>query len=91
MSLDDSMGQLIEVTKLRILHALEIFPFIAPSMLNMAIGTSTPAELWRPCLAQLVEEGKVVETNLQAKSPTGRNQAYTVLHLAKHEYSYGNV
>jgi hypothetical protein len=91
MPLDDTMANVIEQTRLRILHALEVFPFISGSMLNQAIGTSTPGDLWRPCLANLVEEGKVIEHNHQAKSPTGRSQSYTIYHLAKHTYSYGNV
>ena len=88
---DDSMAQVIETTKMRILHGLEIFPFISQSMLNQAIGTSTPGELWRPCLVALIEEGKVKETTIQAKTVSGRAQSYTIYHLAKNEYAYGNV
>lgn len=91
ISLDDSMAQVIETTRLRILHALEVFPFISASMLHQAIGTSTPGNLWKPILEGLVEDGDVIETALQAKSPTGRAQSYTIYHLSKHAYSFGNV
>lgn len=83
---DDSMAQLIEETRLRILHALDVFPFISASMLHQAIGTATPGKLWRPILEGLVEDGKVEEYNLQARSPTGRSQAYTIYHLPKNSY-----
>jgi hypothetical protein len=89
--LDDSMAQVIETTKMRILHALEVFPFISGSMLHQAIGTSTSGNLWKPLLDQLIESGDIVETNLAAKSPTGRAQSYTIYHLAKNKYCYGNV
>lgn len=89
--LDDSMAQVIEQTRLRILHALEVFPFISGSMLNQAIGTSLPTELWKPILSGLLEDGDVKEHVLQAKSFTGRAQSYTIYHLAKYEYVFGNV
>jgi len=84
--LTDDMAQVIEQTRERILHALEIFPFISGSMLNQAIGTSTPTKLWKPILEQLVTEGKVSETLIHAKTPTGRAQTYTVLHLSRRTY-----
>ena len=89
--LSDDMAQVIEQTRERILHALEIFPFISGSMLNQAIGTSTPTKLWKPLLEQLIAEGKVKETHIHAKSPTGRAQTYTVIHLAKREYSASDM
>lgn len=88
MSLNDNMAQVIETTRLRILHALEVFPFISGSMLHQAIGTATATQLWKPILDQLIEEGLVKETNLQAKSPTGRAQSYTIYHLADRVYTY---
>lgn len=88
VELTDDMAQVIEQTTARILHALKIFPFLSGSMLNMAIGTSTPTKLWRPLLERLVEEGKVVETNISADSSTGRLQAYTIYHLACNPYTY---
>jgi hypothetical protein len=91
MPIDDTMANVIEQTKLRILHGLEVFPFISASMLNQAIGTGTPNDLWRPCLEALVSEGKVIEHIHAAKSPTGRAQSYTIYHLAKHSYTFGNV
>lgn len=89
--IDDSMAQVIEETKLRILHALEVFPFISASMLHQAIGTATPTKLWRPLLGHLVEEGKVVVHDVSAKSAVGRSQVYTIYHLPKHEYTYAQV
>lgn len=86
--IDDSMAQVIEETKLRMLHALEVFPFISPSMLHQAIGTATSTKLWRPLLDHLVEEGKVVLTEITLKTATGRMQSYAIYHLAKHAYTY---
>lgn len=88
---DDSLVQVIEETKLRILHALEVFPFISASMLHQAIGTATPGKLWKPILEGLIEDGKVECYELSARSPTGRAQAYTIYHLPKNEYSYGGA
>lgn len=86
---DDSMAQVIEETKLRILHALEVFPFISASMLHQAIGTATSGRLWKPILEALVEEGKVIVHELAARGVSGRSQTYVIYHLPKNEYTFG--
>jgi hypothetical protein len=85
----DHMLMVAEETSERILHALEIFPFISASMLHQAIGTATAGNLWKPILEQLVELGEIKETTFSAKTPTGRTQSYTIYHLSKHTYNYG--
>jgi hypothetical protein len=85
-SLDDSMATVIEQTKLRILHALRIFPYISGSMMHQALGTSTSIDLWKPILKELIDEGKVEETSIQQKTPTGRMQSYTIYHLPENKY-----
>lgn len=85
---DDSMAQVIEETRLRILHALEVFPFISASMLHQAIGTSTSGRLWKPILEALVEEGKVMVYELASRGVSGRAQTYVLYHLPKNEYIY---
>ena len=90
-SLDDSMANVIEQTRARILHALEVFPFISGSMLHQALGTSTSIDLWKPLLAQLIEEAKVTKTEVSSRSVSGRAQSYTIYHLPKHPYVYAQV
>lgn len=84
--LTDDMAQTIELTRMRILHALEIFPFMSSSQLHQAIGTSTPGSLWKPLLQHLLEEGKIVRKDISAETVTGRCQAYTIYHLPCYEY-----
>lgn len=86
--LSDDMANVIEQTRLRMLHALEVFPFISASMLHQAIGTSTSTALWRPLLTQLLEEKLVQEDTIQAKTPTGRSQSYTIYHLPHNKYDF---
>lgn len=88
---DDSMAQVIEETRLRILHALEVFPFISGSMLHQAIGTATSGSLWKPILVSLLADGQVICREFQSKSVTGRAQTYTIYHLPKNEYTFGDV
>lgn len=81
----------VEQVRERILHALEIFPFISSSMLHQAIGTATLGSLWKPVLNELIQDGKVMETTFTAKSFGGRQQSYTILHLAKNNYGIPEV
>lgn len=74
----------------KILHALEVFPFISASMIHMAIGTSMPTSMWRPILEDLVDTGKIRTTTHSAKNTLDRQQAYTIYHLPTNEYTYGS-
>ena len=62
---EDNVSDVQTLVKDKILHALEIFPFISNSMIHMAIGTSTPTMLWKPILEQLVREGYILEINVK--------------------------
>src|SRR3954462_413217 len=64
----------------RILHTLWIYPKISPSMLQIGIGTGFPSALWHPVLDQLIANGIVLRTQVQATNPVSkRDQTYTVL------------
>lgn len=66
----------------KIVHTLTIWPYLSPSMLQVAIGTSVSSGLWHPILQKLVDEGRVVRESFSAKSPVGRDQTYTIIRLA---------
>lgn len=87
--IEDEMANIIEHTKARILHSLQVFPFLAASQLHQSIGSATSTKLWRPLLEELIEDGKIVVTHIQEVTPSGRTQSYTIYHLAANPYIYG--
>ena len=68
--------------ELKILHLLSIYPVISPTMLQGGLGPYTKAALWRPVLAKLVAQGKVIETQENLQTPSDRYNTYTKLSLA---------
>jgi hypothetical protein len=83
-------NDVFEEYRKRILHALDVFPFISASMIHQAIGTSTPTALWRPLLEELEAAGKVVKFERSFRNPmNGRMQPYTIYHLPNRPYIYG--
>lgn len=74
----------------KILHALEIFPFLSISGLHQQIGTSTPRGLWQPIVMTLVGRGEVCKTEVTAKTPLQRMQSYTLYHLPHNIYTNPN-
>lgn len=64
----------------KILHVLDIYPVISPSMLHIGIG-SIPTPLWKPILRKLINEGVVLSEELDTTTVTGRNFTYTRLSL----------
>ena len=67
--------------KEKILHVLSIYHRVSPSMLQTGIGTSLPPALWRPVLAQLIKEKKVVQEEVAATAPSGHLRMYVTLSL----------
>lgn len=89
LSIEEGMASTVELCRARILHALEVFPFISGSMIHIALGTSTSVTLWKPILADLIARGEVCELAVRVKTPAARNQTYTLYHLPGNEYIYG--
>lgn len=72
----------------KILFGLSVYPFLSPSMLHVFLGTSTPTSIWKEqVLRQLLEDGLVVQEDVQLTSPSDRSQTYTILRLADRAYT----
>jgi hypothetical protein len=67
--------------EVKILHLLGIYPIISPTMLQGGLGPSVKSALWRPVLARLIDEGKVVEDQQSVQTPADRYNTYSKLHL----------
>lgn len=70
-----------EEIEVKILHLLGIYPIISPTMLQGALGPAVKPILWRPVLARLLEEDKVVEEQEPLMTPADRYNTYTKLSL----------
>ena len=66
----------------KIVHLLGIYPVISPTMLQGGLGPQLKPALWRPVLAQLIEDGIVIEESVSMQTPTDRYNTYTKLSLA---------
>jgi hypothetical protein len=64
-----------------ILHTLQIYPVISPTMLQNALGPWLKAGLWRPELEKLIQEGIVEQTLETKQTPKGRHITYKKLSL----------
>jgi hypothetical protein len=84
--LGDEIRKELALIRERIVHALEIFPFLSSSAIHQAIGTGTATALWRPLLMKLVAEGTVCKTEVIAQTPLNRTQTYHLYHLATRTY-----
>lgn len=72
-----------ETIRQKIIHILKIYPIISHSMLQIGLGSSLPPSIWRPVLSAMIEDDEIVEDHLFLTTPTGRQQTYTQLKLAK--------
>lgn len=63
----------------KILHILDHFPRVSPSMLQISLGSGIPTALWHPTLERLIKEGAIYRTQKSVKGPTGRLEAKTII------------
>lgn len=78
---EDFVAATTTIIRDRIIHTLTIFPGISASMLQVGIGTALSPKLWHPIMAKLKEDKIVIEEEVIAKGPTGRDQTYKKLRL----------
>jgi hypothetical protein len=65
----------------KIIHVLTIYPRISTSMLQIGVGTSLMPGLWKPILQGMIQEGIIIQERKIFKTPTDRDQSYTILSL----------
>lgn len=88
MEVEEKVDAGAELIKARILHVLSVFPFLSQSMINVGIGTSIPSKLWQPVLEELLADGSITKTAINAQSPSDRSQTYTIYHLSRNPYAF---
>lgn len=69
----------------RIQHVLQYFPKLSHSMLQIGLGPSLAAKVWRPILDEMIIEGEVVVETVTTTTPSGRSQTYTIISLSVEE------
>ena len=63
----------------KILHILDNFPKITPSMLQITIGSGIPTAIWHPVLERLIVEGAIFRCQRIIQSPSGRYESKTII------------
>lgn len=84
---DDFVPATEEYIRGRIIHVLTIYPGISSSMLQVGIGTALGPKLWHPVMDRLKASGRVVETEIMAQAPNGRDLTYKHLTLVPESQS----
>lgn len=72
--------------KARILHTLEIFPYISRSMIQVALGPGLSPKFWDGPLSALVDEGRIKLVETVIASPGGRALNKVIYHLPCYPY-----
>jgi EAL domain-containing protein (putative c-di-GMP-specific phosphodiesterase class I) len=65
----------------KILHVLGIYPKLGRHHLQISLGTSVPASVWKPVLDAMIRDGTLKEETIPSESPSGRQQNYTAISI----------
>lgn len=67
----------------RIRHVLQHFPKLSHSMLQIGLGPSLAAKVWRPVLDEMIVEGEITVETVYTTTPSGRSQTYMIISLVE--------
>lgn len=86
MELGSSLDDAAEDVRERILHLLDIYPYVSRAMIQTGLSPALPPKLWDPVLQHLVNTKEVVYLEIQATTPGGRSLSKGIYHLPKYPY-----
>ena len=69
----------------KLIHTLQIYPVVSPSMLQTALGPHIPANRWRPVMEELVAEGTIVRDEISGRDPANRHFTRRRIYLLENE------
>lgn len=77
----ESAEQAAKAIEDRILHILDCFPKVSPSMLQISLGSGVPTSLWHGVLDKLIAEERLYRYKIARMTPAGRQQIQTVISI----------
>lgn len=86
-----SIEEGIEAIEAKILHSLEVFPYLSRGMIQQGLGPGCQPKFWDPVLRRLVEQGKIKTVETTVASPGGRALSKTIYHLPCYPYPPAKV
>jgi hypothetical protein len=70
----------------KIIFLLETYPYMSRGMIQVGLGPACPPRLWGPVLDEMVNNGEVVNHDIQVTSPNGRTMTKDIKHLPQYFY-----
>lgn len=70
----------------KIIFLLEVFPYLARSMIQVGLSPALPPKLWDPILGSMVDEGAVCKVDVVTTNPGNRTLTKTIYHLPQFPY-----
>lgn len=77
----ESAEQAAKAIEDRILHILDCFPKVSPSMLQISLGSGVPTSLWHGVLDKLIADERLYRYKVARMTPAGRQQIQTVISI----------
>lgn len=86
MTMQESLDDAVSDVRAKIIHLLEVFPYISRAMIQTGLSPALPPKLWDPVLQQLVTEKVVQYIEVTTTTPGGRVLTKGIYHLPKFPY-----
>jgi hypothetical protein len=82
----DYVGEALLDTKQKLLHLLDIYPYLPKALIQTGMSPALPPKFWKPILDKCVEDGEILVAKISTQTPNGRNLQKEVYHLPKYPY-----
>ncbi len=83
---DVDVSAAVEDVRIKILHNLEVYPYLSRAMIQTGLGPAMPPRLWDPVLEDLIIRGEIMVVEKTVTSPGGRALTKQIYHLPTYPY-----
>lgn len=71
----------------KLIWSFRLYPFMSHTMIQIAVGTNVPSNLWRPILDAMIVKDFVKSIQIYTQSAAGRSQTVNIFCLAAATYN----
>ncbi len=83
---NSQLGEALDEVKAKLMHLLEVYPYISRAMIQTGLSPALPPKIWDPILQGAVDAGEICYVAIQSESPNGRTLTKGIYHLPRFPY-----
>ena len=76
------MSVTIEQTQKQIVHLLQVYPVLSPTLIQALLGAKARPRVWKPIMEVMIKDGTLVRSEMVSENSWGQFHSYTCIRLS---------